>query len=512
MATRAFLVKDDESRKLLHAAAVLVTVSLVCGGLFFVSTIDAGSNMPYFFLLPWIFGLALLFAIPSAVLYASGKFSFADPVIFATWSYFLPAFVVGGVMLSMGWSQPYFLDHIQDPATDLPYTVILVGLGFAGLSVGYFLPTGTYFGRLIEDRLPKIDLPTRAYAFPGLLLLGLGMVSLTTALIIGVAGYQGFEQLNSYDGLIIATTQFWMEAIFLLWFIVFSKDRFDSSSAIVIVIVLITYLIRALYAGNRGSLLHLFIAALLAYLLAGRKFNFRQSAFASIALVSCIGIGIVYGTIFRLNKGVEGTISISEYTNNIFRTFEQIGRSDELIEFASSTLAERLDTLSSVAVVVSNYEKLEPYEEQYGLKNNIINDMAVFFIPRVIWSDKPVASDPSNYSDLYFDYRQNAFAITSIGDLLRNFGPVGVPLGMLLLGFILRILYISLITIGSVPPWRAAIYYVLLMTVSYESFYASIIPNLVKHGVIAIVGMAFVLIIARWSSRKEVASSELFST
>jgi hypothetical protein len=511
MVSRTQTIDVDDSQKLLIGALVLVVISVACGSFVFLSSLDSSYGTPYLFLIPWIFGLAVILVIPSAILYLTGNFSLADPLIFATWSYFFPAFVVGGVMLSMGWSQPYFLDHIQDPEVDLPYTVFLVGLGFAGLSLGYFLPTGAYFGKVISGILPKTDLSPSAYILPGLFLLGLGMVSFVAALVIGVAGYQGVEMVNSYDGLIIATTQFWMEAIFMLLFIVFKKDRFDAASATVIAIVSITFLARALYMGNRGSLLQLFVVCLLAYVLAGRELKLKQAAVGSVALVLCIVVGIIYGTTFRLTKGGEGTVSMSEYTDNIFRTFEQVGRTDgqELVEFASSTMAERLDTLSSVAVVVSNYEKLEPYEEQYGLKDNIINDLTTFFIPRVIWNDKPVASDARNYSDLYFDYRLNSFAITSIGDLLRNFGPIGVLVGMLVLGLILRTLYTATIDVGSVITWKAAIYYVLLITVSYESFYASIIPNLVKHGLVATVGMTLVVLFSRWVSRSNTSAQGL---
>ena len=59
--------------------------------------------------------------------------------------------------------------------------------------------------------------------------------------------------------------------------------------------------------------------------------------------------------------------------------------------------------LSTLAVVVSNYEELAPYEELYGLSDNIWVDLTTFMIPRVIWPDKPVVADPRKYSDLYFD-------------------------------------------------------------------------------------------------------------
>ena len=53
--------------------------------------------------------------------------------------------------------------------------------------------------------------------------------------------------------------------------------------------------------------------------------------------------------------------------------------------------------LSSLAVVVSNYEALAPYEESYGMDHNIINELSTFFIPRIIWKDKPVSIEPRDY-------------------------------------------------------------------------------------------------------------------
>ena len=56
--------------------------------------------------------------------------------------------------------------------------------------------------------------------------------------------------------------------------------------------------------------------------------------------------------------------------------------------------------------------------------------MTIFLIPRVIWKEKPSASDARKYSDLYFNQSDTSFAITPIGDLLRNFGIIGIPIGM----------------------------------------------------------------------------------
>src|SRR3954452_7705068 len=118
---------------LLMALAVIITL--------FVAVEESGGldGYPYFFLLPWIFGLAIVLATPSAILFYKGKFTLVNPITFATWTFLFPAFVFGGFFLAGGWSQPYYLSFIQDAETTLPWTLIIVGLGFIGLCVGYFL-------------------------------------------------------------------------------------------------------------------------------------------------------------------------------------------------------------------------------------------------------------------------------------------------------------------------------------------------------------------------------------
>jgi hypothetical protein len=180
-------------------------------------------------------------------------------------------------------------------------------------------------------------------------------------------------------------------------------------------------------------------------------------------------------------------------------TFEQVSRADNAatLEFGFLNLAERIDIVSSVAVVVSNYEQLAPYEESYGLDDNIRKDLSTFFIPRVLWNDKPVASEPSKYSDLYFNYAENSFAITPIGDLLRNYGPTGVFVGMLVLGIILRFMYRTLVEDQPRMLWRATLYFMLLTAVSYESFYGFVIPYLFKVAAMAITGVLIVHFLAK---------------
>jgi hypothetical protein len=459
----------------------------------------AFESYPYLYLVPWLLGLGVVMAIPSIVLYYQGRFSFADPLVFATWSYFFPAFVVGGLFFAAGFSQPVHIHLIQDGDYNLPLTAVLIALGFSGLAAGYFMPVGNKIGAFVAKVLPAADYKTSSYIFPGLLLLVLGVMNTMLAFTLGLFGFQKGDEINSYDGLIYLTTLFWMQASFLLWLIIFRQRKITVMFVPIIVALLAIFLSKALFAGNRGSIIQIVTIVTMAYILSGRQFKFKQGAIAGVVLSVGIIAGMIYGTTFRLVKGTESAQSAGQYTENIFTTFEQVGRSDtmETLQFGFANLTERFDIFSVLAVVVSNYEQLKPYEEAYGLDGNIWVDLTTFFIPRIIWTDKPYASDARKFSDLYFNYGESSYAITPVGDLLRNYGIIGIPLGMFVLGILMRTTYKALVD-GQVPTiWRLTLYFMLLTSVSYEGFYGTIIPSFFKVGVTAIIGIILVNLIAK---------------
>lgn len=477
---------------LMALAAVLVLFIFLLNGTLFES-------VPYPYLLPWLMALLIVLATPTAILFYQGKLRLDNPIVFATWSYFVPAFVIGGLALSAGWSKPYFVAFIQDADYNLPYTVVIIMIGFAGLSIGYFLPFGRRVGQFIAGYLPKMDYAPTSYTIPGVLLLALGIINSIIAVALGVLGFQKAEEVTSYDGLIFMTTLFWMQASFILWYIIFYRRRLDTTAVILMILLISTSISKALLAGNRGSLITIFSLIILAYVMSGREFKLKQVIMSGAIMAVLIVVGMIYGTTFRTVKGNESVQSFDRYTENIFSTFDEVGRNQNsgLMEFAFLNLAERLDAMSSLAVVVSTYEQLRPYEESYGLDNNIWKDSTTFFIPRVLWPNKPLASEPRRYSDLYFNFGESSFVITPMGDLLRNFGLAGVPIGMLLLGIILRAMYRAFVEDQPRALWRSTLYFMLLMAINYETFFGSIIPYLAKVGTTAVVGLVLVNFITK---------------
>jgi hypothetical protein len=477
---------------------LLMVLALVIAIFVAIAVNDPFSSFPYLFLLPWIFGLAVVMLTPSIILYYKGRFSFADPLIFATWSYFFPAFVIGGIVLAAGWSDPYYLSFVQDAEYNLPYTVVLIGLGFVGMSVGYLCPVGSVIGRRIEKYLPTLNEEGLSFLPAGMLLLGLGFMNSIIAFALGIIGYQNAEAVTSYDGLIYLTTLFWIQGSFLLCYTLFRQRQWKTAFVPVIALLATTSAVKIIFSGNRGSIIQIFAVVALAYILSGRRFHLKQGLFAGTILTIGIIAGMIYGTTFRNTKGSEAQVSLGSYAENVSSTFDQLGSNVNVsaLEFGLIGLAARVDAVSAVAVVVSNYEQLQPYEESYGLDNNIWKDTTTFFIPRVAWEDKPLASEPRQYGNLYFDYGENSFTITPIGDLLRNFGVPGVFLGMVILGVILRVIYRSLVEDQKPETWKMMLYFMLLTCVNYESFYAAIMPALFKVGAVSIVGILIVYVVA----------------
>lgn len=480
-------------------AIVMMGVATLVALVALLATLGAFDNFPYLFLLPWIFALAVVMAVPLIILYYQGRFSLANPLIFATLSYFFPAFVIGGFLLAGGWSQPGFLSLIQDVQTDLPFAVVLVGLGFGGLAVGYLIPIGSKLGSLVANKVPSADYSPSSLIGPVMLLMFLGTGFLVFSFATGVFGYQVGAVINSYDGLIYLASRFSLQASVMLWLIIFRQKRFSPIHVLIIVFVGVVSVSTALFSGSRAGMLQIIVPIIFSFILAGRKFTFRQTVILGFLIPFFLVVGMIYGTVFRSVKGTEELQNSTNYTENIFESFNEIGRTgvSDSVSIGFSSLVERIDILSTLAVVASNYEKLKPYEEAYGIDNNIWVDTTTFFIPRVVWPDKPVASDPRRYSDLYFDFAGSSYAITPMGDLLRNFGVIGVPIGMVILGLVLRFIYRVFVEDQKPVIWKLSVFFMLVSTTSYESFYATIIPNMIRVCVTAVIGVLLINLVAK---------------
>jgi len=342
--------------------------------------------------------------------------------------------------------------------------------------------------------LPVWNWKPESVLLPGILLLAIGWGNNIVAFTFGILGYQKVDQIGEYDGLIFLLTLFWLEASFLLWMCIFRTEKLNVHHYLVLGLLLATSIAKAVFQGNRGSLIQIFFLVACAFVFSVKKIELRHRIYGAGLLILSLVVGMIYGTAFRSIKQTETRVSVDEYIGSIAVTFDKLSDQDLTQNLAEGVTAitERIEAVSSLAVIVSNYEKLEPYEESYGLKDNIWNDSITAFIPRPLWKDKPVGSEPRKFADLYFSFGENSFTVTPMGDLLRNFGPFGVPLGMFFLGFVLSVIWTSLVADQEFSFWRTTLFYILLTGVSYEGFFGTIMPYLIKYGMIAVIGLIFV--------------------
>lgn len=491
-------IAPSGTSNLLIPIIVLWGIVVVAALTYFAYEGNLGGSGTKLYLLPWTFLAGAVISSPAIFLLYKGRLEPFHPLVFPAWSYLLPAFFVGGFLLAFGFVEPYYLAFVEDERYNLPLTLVYITIGYIGLILGYLVPLGRNIGAKVSRWLPVWEWQTEKIVGPGLVLLGLGLANTLLAFTQGILGYQKTEERGIFDGMIFLLSRFWIEASLLLWFYIFRSKNLGTIQFITIAILLVTSLTTSAFHGSRGIFLNTFIMIAFAFILSGKKVTFKAGSIGSVIGFAVIILGTIYGTTFRSIKQDQSAMDIDKYGDVISSTLEQVGSKNlnNNLAFGFVALGERLESVSALAVIVSNYEKLAPFEELYGIDNNIWKDTTIFFIPRIIWPDKPVGIEPSKYADLYFNYSENAFTVTPIGDLLRNFGPIGIPIGMFALGLLLRFMYAALQENQVFSYWRATLYYMLLTAISYEGTYGLILPSLFKVGLTALLGLIIVRFLA----------------
>lgn len=449
---------------------------------------------PRLWLAPWIALVALVGVTPFFVRPTRGVSALYAPITFACWFHVLPSYVLGGLVLASGWTPPFFV-LIPSPDDVLPMTLGMVAIGFAALFAGFWLPLGRRAGARCARFLPDPTWTPQGVVPAGVLVLAAAWALYAYAFTRGLVGYQTASEAGALDAATVmaASTLATVGTMLLLLAVVARRGISAVHKAVAIAALAGWVLFEVVSSGRRGALLQFALMAGAAILLSGHHPRPRRVAMFAGAVFCTALVGMAYGTTFRHLRGQEIQTSASDYARSAVDAAAVV--SDRGIAgnltFAIGHLAERLEIVSSVAVIVGNHDRLEPFEQALGLQDNISTSLASSLVPRIVWPEKPSVSDPRALAELYFGYR-NSYAITPTADLYRNFGALGVPAGMLCLGLLLRILYAALIEERPPSIMRTTVYVTLLMVVSYESFFGAIVPTLLRTAAVATVALGVV--------------------
>jgi hypothetical protein len=112
---------------------------------------------------------------------------------------------------------------------------------------------------------------------------------------------------------------------------------------------------------------------------------------------------------------------------------ETIQDVDGSAQLALAKLDKRARQVENVAVILRDTPSVIPHTNG----NTIPRALAIAVVPRVLWRDKPILDDATRFSQLYLKHGPTTRTGTGpshFGDLYRNFGLIGVVLGMGLLG------------------------------------------------------------------------------
>ncbi len=157
---------------------------------------------------------------------------------------------------------------------------------------------------------------------------------------------------------------------------------------------------------------------------------------------------------------------------------------------------QRLNIVSDASVSIARYPALQSLEPQYGIAS-IWTMTWSGFVPRVLWPGKPMVSDARAYSSLYFGHNLNSYATTPTVDLIRNFGPRGMPLGMALFGVVLGALGVALMAPTSPGrSERAALLSLILVNISLEGSFGLLLPIMFRDAFIVVLGLALVRLLS----------------
>ncbi len=156
---------------------------------------------------------------------------------------------------------------------------------------------------------------------------------------------------------------------------------------------------------------------------------------------------------------------------------------------------QRLAMINSMAVVVRDTGRWVPYAKG----ETILMPTLVYFIPRIVWPDKPVAAGGREFGRIFRVTnpltRDTYIAPTVTGELYWNFDLPGVIVGMAILGMAMRILYRRYAESETFDPVRKAVHILVIVLLAHIG--GSLAPMLVGF-----VRILLLLAFLRWIGRR----------
>jgi hypothetical protein len=330
----------------------------------------------------------------------------------------------------------------------LPQAALYALLGYLALLAGYFGPWHR------PGALPDAEEMPRGVMFvllPGVLGLigGLAESVLTQRFWLGV----------SVRGLVSPLAQLGPLFLFgwaMVWMLVFSGRATRGQRWLLAFFLPAMAVIVLLSLTDKSLAMTLVGVPVIALWYARRKLPWRSLLVLLLVLVFVV---FPFYNTFRSLDPYLPAVTRAEMTYEIIRHWDL----HQYVDASIGTVKMRLALINSVAVVIRDVGRWVPYAKG----KTLFMPTLAFFIPRVIWPEKPVWRMGRDFGETFrvvhiLDQRTN-IAVTVPGELYWNFDLPGILIGMALWGLALRWLYRRYGEAAGLDPVRRAVHIVLLV-------------------------------------------------
>lgn len=315
----------------------------------------------------------------------------------------------------------------------LSHALLLFDIGFLAFVCGYFWSGG----RDLAATIPKIPWigNISGLFWKGVLVYGAGFAAFLILLASGSAlrfqWVEGSRNTSFYNSLVFLS-ELRVVGLYLTWVAYLNQKK--PNLFIPYLIVLIELLV-GVAAGSKQALFQMMIALLFAYHYTNHRITAKAVLLLGTFLLVLFPLVQTYRDIYRHVLGFRPDphlTEIYELRDDVSLSFSSelsfIGTVQQIMNRAN-----QLDYLTTIVYRVPDY-----IDHQNTLWPTIISG----FIPRMLWPDKPtLALGRYMVSVVLGSASRTNAPVTNIGEFYLNFGVMGVPIGMFILGAVYRIVY-----------------------------------------------------------------------
>jgi hypothetical protein len=320
-----------------------------------------------------------------------------------------------------------------DIDTFLSSSLMMFNVGFLFFIFGYFWRGG----ETISSLIPRIR---GAVNLQGMRLKGVAIYAIGLAAFLGLAAsgsvlrfqwVEGSRTTAAYSMLVLISSL----RVVGLYFIWVQNVRSSGSKGMLPVVIFAIEIASGLAIGSKQHLFQIVLAVLFAYHYSNRRIALRLIILLGVFLLVLFPLVQTYRDVFHSSLGAMTDPGVSDI----------LGLTGDL----SSSFLKAIDPGNTLNAIMNRANQLDYLTIMIHRVPTYINHTSTIwpnilaaFIPHAIWQDKPtLALGRYMVSVIVGSPSHGNAPMTNVGELYLNFGIIGVPTGMFLLGVIYRILY-----------------------------------------------------------------------